>query len=197
MRRRLTSALALALLSVCPRPLAAQSPEPATVTAEVLSNSEAAPFFTGRRGSFPGCPSCGVWSWVDYPRVQRDPLAVLLGDPLDLNQREDVSASNFVAVGWGFECVTGQSIDRIDVWYQDYDGIWRQVVQPPSALRLGVIDRPDVARFAPTVQCATPTRATGWAMQISGVPPGLRRMRLEVWWGPYHERTEFTLLVKR
>lgn len=154
------------------------------------------PVGSGGRGSFPGCPQCGVWSWVDYPRPARDPWDVWVGLPIDPRQREDVSASNFWAAGWGFECVSGRPIDRIDVWYQDYAGTWRQLKQPADALRAGFIERPDVVRFAPNVNCATPAMETGWAMQIYGMPPGLRRVRLEIWWGPYHERQEFTLLVK-
>lgn len=194
--RRLTSGIALAMLSLFPSPVSAQSPIPPTVTTEAAANSEAAPFFSGRRGSFPGCPQCGVWSWVDYPRVKVDPLDALLGDPPNPTIREDVSASNFWAVGWGFECVSGQPIDRIDVSYEDYEGKFRPLLQPPTALRAGFIARGDIVRFAPSVQCSKPALETGWVLQIHGMPIGLRRVRLEVWWGPYHERQEFILLVK-
>lgn len=168
------------------------------VTVALLVTPVAAqpPLGSGGRGSFPGCPICGVWSWVDYPLIERDPLDVWLGLAINPRQREPVSAANFWAAGWGFECVSGQAIDRIDVFYQDYEGIWQPLRQPDSALRAGIFDRPDVVRFAPTVQCASPVVATGWALKIHGMPTGFRRVRLEIWWGPYHERQEFTVLVR-
>lgn len=177
----LRARLAFAVLAVCLLP--------STVAAQP-------PIGSGGRGSFPGCPKCGVWSWVDYPRIERDPMDVLLGVPIDPRIREAVSASNFWAVGWGFECVSGQPADRVDVWYQDYDGKWQQLKQPASALRAGEVYRPDIAPFSTTVGCSTPSNFTGWVLKIHGMSPGLRRVRLEVWWGPYHERNEFTLLVK-
>jgi len=138
------------------------------------------PLGSGARGSFPGCPQCGVWSWVDLPQNQ-----------------QTVSASNFWVHGWGFECVSGLSIDRVDVHYQDYDGIWRPLKQPVNALRWGLIPRPDVVTFGQAIGCPHTVANTGWALTVHGMPLGLRRVTFNVWRGPYLETHERTYLVRR
>jgi hypothetical protein len=134
--------------------------------------------FSGGRGSFPGCPTCGVWSWVDLPGPEAT-----------------VSASDFAVQGWGFECFTGKPIIRVDVWYQDYDGNWWPLPQQDGTLAVRG-SRPDVQGFAPTVGCAMPTDLTGWTLTITNPPPaGLRRMRFVIWRGPYREIHQRTYLI--
>lgn len=138
----------------------------------------AAQQFDGSRGSFPGCPTCGVWSWVDLPAPEMT-----------------VSASNFVVQGWGFECVSGQPVDRVDVSYQDYDGHWNPLLQPASALTPYTVARPDVAyMFAPF--CPNVSGYTGWQLVVTNPPPlGLRRVAFTIWRGPYFERHQRVYLI--
>jgi hypothetical protein len=132
----------------------------------------------GARGSFPGCPDCGVWSWVD--------------DPAD---QVTVSTRAFVIQGWGFECVSGRPVDRVDVWYQDYNGAWQPLKQAQEALAAGAVWRGDVVQFGPTVGCPNVAANTGWVLSVTGMPLGLRRVRIVAWKGPYFEAHTRTYLV--
>lgn len=162
--RKTLAAFALVLLGLVGTPSAQDIPQPGQL-------------LDGSRGSFPGCPDCGVWSWVDYPRDQRT-----------------VAASNFYVQGWGFECVSGRPIDRVDVYYQDYEGIYHPVKQPEWALLHGAIGRPDVvAAFAGA--CPNVAANSGWQLRVTGIPPGLRRVTIVVWRGPYRENHDRTYLI--
>lgn len=131
----------------------------------------------GGKGSFPGCKTCGVYSYVDLPAPE-----------------VTVSATNFVVAGWGFECFSGQAADRVDVFYQDYDGYWVPLLQPVTALNYGSVDRPDVQRaFKPF--CPNVPGVTGWHMNVVNAPLGLRRFQFNVWRGPYYETHFRTYLV--
>lgn len=117
----------------------------------------------GSRGSFPGCPTCGVVSYIDLPKLEAT-----------------VARSKFTIHGWGFECVSGQSVMRVDVWYQDYDGSWHPLKQDDGALRFN-LKRPDVAK-AYRPYCPNVTDYTGWALTLTNPPPaGLRRLMINVW----------------
>lgn len=134
----------------------------------------------GSRGSFPGCPQCGVWSWVDKP-----------------DDQITVSTRGFVLQGWGFECVSGMPADRVNVYWQDYDGDWWPLLLPDYALESGQSHRSDVERFARTIGCRNVGSDTGWALRVSGVPLGLRRLKIDVWRGPYFETHYRTYLIRQ
>jgi hypothetical protein len=137
------------------------------------------PLFDGGRGQFPGCPGCGVYSYVDSPTPE-----------------QTVSASNFVIEGWGFECVSGLVADRVDLSYQDYDGYWRPLLQPAYTLNYGSIPRPDVwMAYRPA--CPGVPANSGWHLLVTNPPPvGLRRVLITVWHGPYYEKHWRTYLVR-
>lgn len=134
--------------------------------------------FDGSRGSFPGCPTCGVFSAVDLPAPE-----------------QTVSQQNFVVWGWGFECVGGATVDRVDVWYQTYDGTWRPLKQADGTLQYGVMPRPDVQAYYRTA-CPRVPLNSGWVLSLTRVPPlGLRRVVFNVWRGPYFEQHRRTYLI--
>ena len=134
--------------------------------------------FDGSRGSFPGCPLCGVFSYVDAPAAE-----------------QTISASNFIIQGWGFECVSGRPVDRVDVHYQNYAGYWVRLPQDPSALDYGSVARPDV-RSAYQSACPTVPAHAGWTLAVTNPPPlGLRRIAVLVWRGPYVEQHFRTYLI--
>jgi hypothetical protein len=134
--------------------------------------------FNGGRGSFPGCPSCGVWSYVDFPSAE-----------------QTVSAKDFVIEGWGFECVAGAAIERVDLWYQDYAGDWWPLKQPDGAMAAHAVYRPDVEQHFRRV-CPNAGTDTGWRLTVKNPPPfGLRRVRVMVWYGPYYEAHYRTYLI--
>lgn len=134
----------------------------------------------GSRGSFPGCPSCGVLSYIDLPKLEAT-----------------VARSAFTIHGWGFECVSGRPIRRVEVWYQDYDESWHLLKQPDGALRFN-LKRPDVAT-AFREYCPKVSDDTGWVLTLYNAPPaGLRRMVINVWdqqQSPYRETHHRTYLV--
>jgi hypothetical protein len=134
--------------------------------------------FDGSRGSFPGCPTCGVWSWVDLPAPE-----------------VTVHASDFTVQGWGFECMSGNPIDRVEVFYQDYNGWWHPLYQGPTALMWGASARPDV-RAAFGAGCPLMGDYTGWTLILTNPPPlGLRRVQFTIWRGPYYEAHRRTYLI--
>jgi len=136
--------------------------------------------FDGGRGSFPGCPTCGVYSFVDLPQAEAT-----------------VSASNFTLQGWGFECVSGRPVDRVDIWEQDYDGFWHPLKQADGALWFGYSYRPDV-QAAYRGLCPNVSPLTGWVLTLTNPPAlGLRRLRINLWYGPYFETSLRTYLVVR
>jgi hypothetical protein len=127
-----------------------------------------------------GCPTCGVYSYVDTPAPEAT-----------------VSASNFVLQGWGFECFSGAVADRVSIFYQEYDGTWTPLLQPSTALQYGTIDRPDVWSTYRGL-CPNVPGMTGWSLLLTNPPPlGLRRVQINVWRGPYYEVHRRTYLVVR
>lgn len=133
---------------------------------------------SGDRGSFPGCPTCGVYSYVDLPVAEMT-----------------VSASNFTLQGWGFECYSGVPADRVDLYYQDYDGLWHPLKQAAGTLWFGYVPRPDVAA-AYRSSCPNVSDTTGWGLTVMNPPPvGLRRIQINVWHGPYFESHRRTYLI--
>ncbi len=124
-----------------------------------------------------GCPTCGVYSYVDLPGPE-----------------VTVSASSFTLQGWGFECFSGAPADRVDIHYQDYDGYWKPLLQPQTALNYGSVSRPDV-QMAYRPYCPNVPGVTGWYLNVTNAPLGLRRFQINVWRGPYYEVHRRTYLI--
>lgn len=115
------------------------------------------------------CPTCGVHGYVDAPQAG----ATLIRHVT-------------VIEGWGHECVSGAPVDRVDVWYEGESGRWVSLKQAEWALHVGVYARPDVAQAYRAV-CPNVSSATGWWLELTNPPPvGARRVRFELWRGPYH-----------
>ena len=114
------------------------------------------------------CEKCGVDGWLDLP------------------QSGASIASGTVLHGWGVEKASGHRLDRIDVWYEVNDDVWMPLKQPEWATEFGFY-RPDVQVFFKTSGLSPDATAfTGWHLTLVNVPPpGARRIRLNLWYGPY------------
>ncbi len=125
-----------------------------------------------------GCKDCVVYSYVD-----------------NAPDGATVEAATMAFEGWGFECNSGQASTHVDVWYQDYDGLYRPLKQAEWTLTTGVA-RPDVRdHYLP--YCANVTAYSGWRLVLANPPPaGLRRMVINVWRGPLFEGHQRLYLVK-
>lgn len=123
------------------------------------------------------CPTCGVHGYVDLPQ-----------------QGATLPKGAFIA-GWGLECGSGRTVDRVDLWYEVEDGRWVPLKQDASALHVAVY-RPDVfAAYAP--YCANVRMETGWYLEVSNPPPtGARRVIIQLWSGPYHAELVRTWTVQ-
>lgn len=137
------------------------------------------PFGSGGRGSWPGCPGCGVYSYVDRPEPE-----------------VTVNADAFTLKGFGFECGSGEVAERVDVWYQDYDGQW-QTIRPQAIEFYPGLRRTDVQKvYRPF--CANVTAESGWHAYVT-LPDdvrGLRRFKIIVWKGAYFEVHHRTYLIR-
>ena len=118
-------------------------------------------------GSVPGCPRCGVLSYVDLPA----PGATVTQGAL------------FIA-GWGFECESGLFVNRVDVWVQNDEGFY---VPLPVQTFAKNLPRPDiVAAYQPS--CPHVTSNSGWHCYLIAPPPfGTRNLAINVWREPYVE----------
>jgi hypothetical protein len=115
------------------------------------------------------CPSCGVRGYVDLPQ----PGATIV-------------RSQMVISGWAFECVSGRAADRVQLFYEDESGTFRPLKQDDSAFAPNSVFRPDVA-LAYAGVCAGVHQWTGWWMRVTDAPPaGARRVKFQMWSGPYH-----------
>lgn len=125
-----------------------------------------------------GCKDCVVYSWVDTP-----------------SDGDTVEASNLTFEGWGFECFSGQVINRVDVFYQDYDGFYRPLKQGDWTLTTG-LPRQDV-QDAYSGHCRNVSTYTGWRLTLNNPPPpGLRRIAINIWRGPLFETHHRLYLIK-
>jgi hypothetical protein len=116
------------------------------------------------------CPTCGVHGYVDYPE-----------------SGATLARAGSVIAGWGFECVSGRPVDRVELWYETSDGSrFLPLKQADYALIAGTIGRPDVRNaFAP--YCPNTSSEAGWWLQVTNPPPaGARRVLIKLWYGPYH-----------
>jgi hypothetical protein len=132
----------------------------------------------GTRGSFPGCPSCGVLSAIDYPATSSPSPTVLYGQL-------------FIA-GWGFECFAGAPIDRLEVRYRNDAGI---LVLAKTSFYPG-LSRPDVqAAFAGS--CATRWDSGFHAYFDVPIPRGQREIYINTWSGSaYYEIHRRDVFIK-
>src|SRR5258708_26281246 len=64
-----------------------------------------------------------IWNWIRG-------ACMLCGVDGSVDYAGPVSGGVLVA-GWGLECVSGQPVDRVDIWYQGDDGFFHG--GPPSA----------------------------------------------------------------
>jgi len=132
-----------------------------------------------------GCPKCGVIGWVDMPA------------PSTTVSRADLYAGRAAFEGWGFECVSGQPVDRIDLWIERTDGIWANLKQNANTTLYGFVYRPDVQAVF-TSGCPRVTGLTGWVFYVSHLPDsalGAHRFTLVLWRGPYHINRVLTLNI--
>jgi hypothetical protein len=123
----------------------------------------------------PGCPSCGVHAAIDWV------------------QNADVDGvTRPIVAGWGFECVSGQPVDRVDVFALRGSTGTALAVD----LRWQQIPRPDV-QAASVVGCPRVTRESGFGVVVLGaIPEGTTALRINVWRGPYFQGTTIPVLVR-
>lgn len=117
------------------------------------------------------CPTCGVHGYLDYPKTGAS-----------------LMRSTVLMAGWGFECVSGRAIDRIDVWYEpdDFPGAWLPLKQADGAARIAAVNRPDVSAAYERACPNAPGNAGWWLLLTNPPPAGARRIMLKLWSGPYH-----------
>lgn len=134
--------------------------------------------------SFPGCAACGVAGFVDIPATSATV------------SNADLLARRAAVEGWGFECVSGAPVDRVDLFVEDdaEPGIWHPVpsTDPNASTALtwsGYIARPDVVT-AFSASCPAVTPAAGFVRWIDrDLPLGAHRFLFVLWKGPYHTPT--------
>ena len=111
----------------------------------------------GQVPGFPNsCAKCGVISYVDVPS---DGTAVMQG-------------ALFLA-GWGFECESGQAVDRVDVFYQADNGD----SCPPEALASTVTANSMRASIARMCRPPSPPIARTLAAAAAGTSTSRSRFR--------------------
>jgi hypothetical protein len=105
------------------------------------------------------CPTCYVFMNVDTPNLST-PFAGTIA-------------------GWGFECATGQPIDRVDVYYSS-ETVFKRA---DSYLMNGTIDRPDVMAYF-LKSCQRTSSTTGWTVGFrTPIPSGTWRISVVTWKG--------------
>jgi len=114
------------------------------------------------------CQGCGVEGWLDEPKS-----GATIG-------------AGTVLGGWGLEKISGHKLDRVDVWYEVADETWAPLKQPEWAFWPSLY-RPDVSDwFRASKVSPNATEFSGWHLTIVNPPPaGARRIRLNLWYGPY------------
>lgn len=126
-------------------------------------------------GYLNGCSTCAVYGWVDTP-----------GDNTTLDR-----AQPYYIGGWGFQCYTGQPVDRVDVFYAGDDG-FDHVVLGSSIVDYGY--RGDVnAAYSGTCP-AVSTASVGFSavFPVADIPAGTRLVKFNLWRGPYYEQRQRT-----
>jgi hypothetical protein len=140
----------------------------------------AAPARAQYEPTFPGCPKCGVAGYVDVPGA-----AATVSNA-------DLLAFRAAVEGWGFECVSGNPVDRVDIYVEDdvQHDFWHPVKQAANT-QGGSNPRPDVeAVFASACQ-AIEGQWTGFVRWLDQpLPLGAHRFLFVLWKGPYHTQTQ-------
>jgi hypothetical protein len=137
----------------------------------------------GQVPGFPNnCAKCGVISYVDIPS---DGTGVLQG--------------SLYLAGWGFECESGQAVDRVDVFYQSDNGDFVPAggagAHGNGALYASLV-RPDV-KAAFGAHCPNLGGTSGWHFYFTkSVPPGVRQLAINVWRGAYFQTHYRTVTVR-
>ncbi len=123
------------------------------------------------------CAKCGVISYVDIP--SETSVAVV---PQNL----------LMLAGWGFECVSGQPLSRIEFWYQGDDGYFHPAHQQGDTWILTGVYRPDVWN-AYNLHCPMVTGYSGWHLYVRPglVPVGTRSVAVVLWYGNAYYNTHF------
>jgi hypothetical protein len=141
----------------------------------------ASPAFAQFEPGFPGCAKCGAVGYVDVPGVS------------ETVSNADLLAHNAAVEGWGFECVSGNPVDRVDVFVEDdtQHNFWRPVKEDENAIWTGYNYRPDVEHAFVASCPAIYARATGFVRWIDKpLPLGAHRFLFVLWKGPYHTPTQ-------
>ncbi len=121
-----------------------------------------------------------IWNWIRG-------ACMLCGVDGSVDYAGPVSGGVLVA-GWGLECVSGQPVDRVDIWYQGDDGFFHGV--PASAQWLGAVGRPDAVNYMAWKGCPQGAHLyNGFHVFIATqhVPAGKRRVMVNLWRGPYFQ----------
>jgi len=87
------------------------------------------------------------------------------------------SGTGTMLAGWGFGCADGLPADRVDVWYEDDNGVSHP---QKSELRYRHVDRPDVTTFSQNIGC-TPAYNPGFGVVVATPTTGYRAVRANVW----------------
>lgn len=132
--------------------------------------------------SVPGCEKCGVVAFVDVPAQ-----TVTVSNA-------DLLARHAAIEGWGFECVSGDPVNRVDVWVEDdaHPEFWHPVpnTNPNASTDLtwgGYNARPDVEAAFVAACPAILYRPTGFVRWLDhALPLGAHRFKFVLWRGPYH-----------
>lgn len=130
-----------------------------------------------------GCARCGVYGYVDTPAAPDTSIPTVTGE--------------WVIAGWGFECESGDAVDRVDLWSSDDDGYFKPVPYWLTRLEPG-IERPDVAA-AFVSHCPRVSYRSGYGVyiQAGAVPAGTRVIIINAWRGPYYSQQRRIVVVKQ
>lgn len=131
------------------------------------------------------CTACGIRAHIDSPKAVSDADPALTGVP-----------QTFAIAGWGFECVSGRPVDRVDVFLANGDGFYRPVPWWLTEFRAGA-KRPDVF-WAFRSACPEATVDEGWHLILfaGAVPSGTQALLINVWSGPFRQQFARTVVVK-
>lgn len=107
-----------------------------------------------------GCPTCRVISWVDI-------------------------ATPDLLAGWGFQCQSGQAVDRFDVYYIAADG---RLHRAKDAWWITGLWRPDVANYFSGAGCPTVRVESGWHIYLpTPIPEDAISVSVVLWRGSLYE----------
>lgn len=120
------------------------------------------------------CPKCGVRSAIDW--VQTVPLP---------------EGDRPVIAGWGFECVSGKPVDRVDA--HAWDPAKGAYVAVQTDLRWQAIPRPDVLSAFPG--CAVPVASGYGAVIVGALPAGATSLKIVTWAGRTYHSSPVTIPI--